>query len=439
MSTADETLTTRERKAGQRGESTRIGGRAPTGAPAKGKEPHHRLHPPEKSIAVWGPLIAVTVLAALLIMGVWRHVEATRAEQAFSEANSKVVVNVQTVHRNRKAFDLILPGNINANQATTLYARTNGFLGKWYVDIGDNVKKGQLLAEIETPDVEQQLRNAEGTLNQASSNFEIARVTAVRWQELYAKKVVSAQDNDTQQSAYQAAAAAQAAAEANVNLLKQQLSFNQIIAPFDGRITYRYLDVGALVSEGTGSGGTQIYGLQQTDPLLIYVYVPQTDAPLIHVGVTAKVLVRESPGRDYRAVVTRTAGAIDQASRTLLTELQIPNKDGTLYAGMYGEIQFSLLNNENAPVIVPANAYIFRTAGPQVVVVGADNKIHWQTIHVGRDYGTELEALEGLKDRDKVVVNPTDDLQEGMTVKPQDSSAGAGSENSQAGGSPAGR
>ena len=230
------------------------------------KEPHHRLHPPEKSIAVWGPLIAVTVLAALLIMGVWRHVEATRAEQAFCEANSKVVVNVQTVHRNRKAFDLILPGNINANQATTLYARTNGFLGKWYVDIGDNVKKGQLLAEIETPDVEQQLRNAEGTLNQASSNFEIARVTAVRWQELYARKVVSAQDNDTQQSAYQAAAAAQAAADANVNLLKQQLSFNQIIAPFDGRITYRYLDVGALVAKELDRGGPRYMACSRPTP-----------------------------------------------------------------------------------------------------------------------------------------------------------------------------
>ncbi len=130
----------------------------------------------------------------------------------------------------------------------------------------------------------------------------------------------------------------------------------------------------------------------------------------IHPGVTAKLLVREYPGRDFQATVTRTAGAIDPASRTLLTELQIPNKDGTLYAGMYGEIKFSLVDDANAPIIVPANAYIFRTAGPQVVVVGADGKVHWQTIQVGRDYGTEFEALSGLKDGDKVVMNPTDDL-----------------------------
>jgi RND family efflux transporter MFP subunit len=229
--------------------------------------------------------------------------------------------------------------------------------------------------------------------------------------------VVSAQDNDTQQSAYQTALAAEAAAQANVNLLRQQLNFNQITAPFDGRITYRYLDVGALVSEGSGTAGTRIYDLAQTNPLRIYVYVPQTDAPMIHEGLETKLLVREYPGRSFTAKVTRTAGAIDPVSRTLLTELEAPNKEGMLFAGMYGEIQFSLKDEGNGPIIVPANAYIFRTAGPQVVVVEADNKIHWQTIQVGRDYGTELEVMTGLKDGDRVVVNPTDDLQEGMAVK----------------------
>jgi RND family efflux transporter MFP subunit len=203
------------------------------------------------------------------------------------------------------------------------------------------------------------------------------------------------------------------------------LSFNQITAPFDGRITFRFLDIGALVAAGSGSSGTQIYSLQQTDPLLIYVYVPQTNAPLIHPGVTAKLLVREYPGRNFQATVTRTAGAIDPASRTLLTQLQIPNKDGALYAGMYGEIEFSLVDNGAAPVMVPANAYIFRTAGSQVVVVSGDNKIHWQTIQVGRDYGTELEAISGVNDGDKVVINPTDDLQEGMEVKAREVPAAA--------------
>jgi RND family efflux transporter MFP subunit len=233
------------------------------------------------------------------------------------------------------------------------------------------------------------------------------------------QKVVSSQDNDTQQSAYQTAAAAMAAAQANVNLLEQQLSFNQITAPFDGRITYRFLDIGALVTAGSASAGTQIYSLEQTDPLLIYVYVPQTNAPLIHAGLSAKLLVREYPGRDFQAIVTRTAGAIDPTSRTLLTELQIPNKDGTLYAGMYAEIKFSLVDNGIAPIMVPANAYIFRTAGPQVVVVRDDHRIHWQTLQIGRDYGTQMEVLSGLNEGEQVVTNPTDDLQEGMEVKTQ--------------------
>ena len=208
-----------------------------------------------------------------------------------------------------------------------------------------------------------------------------------------------------------------AAAQANVNLLEQQLSFNRIIAPFDGRITNRFLDVGALVS--SGGGGTQIYGLQQTDPLLIYVYVPQSNAPMIHVGGKASLIVREFPGRDFTATVTRTAGAIDPASRTLLTELQIPNKEGTLFAGMYAVIKFQLHDTGNSPLIVPANAYIFRTEGAQVVVVRG-NKIHWQTIQVGRDYGQTLEVTSGLNDGDKVVVNPTDDLVEGMQVTAQE-------------------
>jgi RND family efflux transporter MFP subunit len=279
-------------------------------------------------------------------------------------------------------------------------------------------------------------------LSQTKANFEIARVTAVRWQELYNQKVVSAQDNDQQQSSYQAAASAMAAAQANVNQLDQLVSFNQIVAPFAGTITYRYHDVGALITEGSGSTGTPIYDLAQTDPLLIYVYVPQTNAPTIHTGVTAKLLVREYPGRNFVATVTRTAGAIDPTSRTLLVELQIPNPDGTLFAGMYGEIEFTLQDAANAPVVVPANAFIFRTEGSQVVVV-RNGKIHWQTIEVGRDFGTELEALSGLADDDQVVENPSDDLEEGMQVKVQQAAAGstlpgAGIQQSQAAASPKG-
>jgi RND family efflux transporter MFP subunit len=421
-------------------------GKPAHGEPAAGEATrvapeHHRLHAPVRSVAVWGPLLAVTAVAAIVIIGVWRHVERTHAEEQFEQANAQTVVNVTAVHPNPDLVDLVLPGSIEANQATTLYARSNGFLGQWFVDIGDRVVKGQRLAVIETPDVDQQLRTAQGQLNQAKANFEQARVTAVRWQELYEQKVVSAQDNDTQQSSYLAAAGAQSAAQATVDQLEALVGFNQIIAPFDGVITYRYLDVGALVSAGSGNAGTAIYGLAQTDPLRIYVYVPQSNAPDIRVGATAKLLVREYPGREFIATVTRTAGAIDPNSRTLLTELQIPNKEGTLYAGMYGEIEFSLHSaGPKGPIVVPANAFIFRTAGPQVVVVRG-SKIHWQTIQVGRDYGTYLESLTGLQNGDQVVVNPSDELVEGMEVKTQPapveaSTAGTGTQASHTAASP---
>lgn len=397
---------------------------------------HHRLHPPVRRVAVWGPLIGVMILAALVILGVWHHVEANRSLNEYKQANAETVVNVTKAHRNAKAIDLVLPGNVEAFQQTTMYARTNGFLGKWFVDIGDHVTKGQRLAIIETPDLDQQLRNAQGTLNQAQANFELARATASRWQQLFERKVVSAQDNDTQQSGYQAAAASVSAAQATVNQLTESVGFNQIIAPFDGTITQRYLDVGALVSAGSGAAGTAIYDLAQTDPLRIYVYVPQNNAADIHVGDTARLLVREYPGRQFTATITRTAGAIDPISRTLLTELQIPNPAGTLYAGMYGEVGFSLKVSGDAPIMVPANAFMFRTEGPQVVVVRG-NKIHWQTIEVGRDFGTQLEALSGIEEGDQVVANPTDSLQEGMQVKtqpaPEDlTSAGTGSQASHA-------
>jgi RND family efflux transporter MFP subunit len=440
MKTGDDTTIAEEPKQREKGKPAP--GVAGHGEPTRVGPEHHRLHAPVRRVAVWGPLLAVTFIAAVVIGGVWRHVERTRAEEQFEQANAQTVVNVATVHPDDKAVDLVLPGSIEANQATTMYARSNGFLGQWFVDIGDHVVKGQRLAVIETPDVDQQLRTAQGQLNQAKANFELARVTAVRWQELYERKVVSAQDNDTQQGGYLAAAAAQSAAQATVNQLEQLVGFNQIVAPFDGVITYRHLDIGALVSAGSGSAGTAIYDLAQTDPLRIYVYVPQSNAPDIHVGAKANLLVREYPGREFVAIVTRTAGAIDPASRTLLTELQIPNKEGTLYAGMYGEIEFSLHGDENGtgPIVVPANAFIFRTEGPQVVVV-RENKIHWQTIQVGRDYGTYLESLTGLKDGDQVVVNPSDYLVEGMQVKTQpapveNSTAGTGTQASHTAGSP---
>jgi RND family efflux transporter MFP subunit len=272
----------------------------------------------------------------------------------------------------------------------------------WKVDIGDDVVQGQLLAEIETPELDQQVAQAKAT-------YEIAKVTAERWRNLIQKKVVSAQEYDQNEKAYEAAAA-------NYEQLQKLQGFKEIVAPFGGKISARFIDVGRLVTAGSGTTGTPLFGIVQSDPLRVYVYAPQENAPSIHQGLSAKIILQEFPGQQFDGTVTRTAGALDPASRTMQVEVQVPNHENKLYAGMYGEVKF-LLADENAPIVVPANAFLFRTEGPQVATVTKDNRIHWQNIRVGRDFGTQLEVLDGLAENSKVVMNPTDDLSEGVQVQ----------------------
>ena len=358
--------------------------------------------PPVRSVAVWGPIAAVTVLAFLVTIGVWRRVQERGQEKAFTKQAAQLEVNVVTAQRDRKPKELILPGTFQAFKETTIYPRSNGYVKSWKVDIGDNVKEGQLLAEIETPEVDQQLA-------QSKANYDIAKVTADRWRDLVAKKVVSAQENDEKQKAAEAA-------RANLEQLEKTQGFNQILAPFAGKISARNIDVGTLVTAGTGNAGTPLFSMVESDPLRVYVFAPQANALSIHEGLAAKILVQEFPGQDFDGAVTRTAGALDPASRTMQVEVQVPNREGRLYAGMYGQVKF-LLADENAPIAVPANAFLFRTEGPQVATVGDNNRIRWQSIKVGRDFGTQLEVLDGLAENTKVVMNPTDDLAEGIQVQ----------------------
>jgi len=364
--------------------------------------PHTPLHPPMRSVAVWGPIAAVTVLAILVILGTWRHVSQRNEQKDFVQRTTQIAVNVATANRDSKPKELILPGTIQAFTQTTIFPRSNGYVKSWKVDIGDNVQAGQLLAEISTPEVDQQLA-------QSRAQEEIAKVTADRWRDLVQKNVVSKQEYDQNEKAYEAA-------QANLQQLEKIQGFQQIVAPFAGKIAARNIDVGTLVTAGTGNSGTPLFSLVQSDPLRVYVFLPQANAAQVREGLTAKILLQEFPGREFDGTVTRTAGAIDPTSRTMQVEVQVPNHDGTLYAGMYGQVKF-LLPDDNAPIVVPANAFVFRAQGPQVVTVTGDNRIHWQKISVGRDFGTQMEVLDGLKENTKVVMNPTDDLDEGIEVE----------------------
>ena len=372
------------------------------GAQDRRVEPRTPLRPPMRSVAVWGPIAAVTVLAILVIIGVWHRIGQRHDQENFAQRTTQLEVNVATAQRDSKPKELILPGTFQAFNQTTIFPRSNGYVESWKVDIGDYVQAGQLLAEIATPEVDQQLA-------QARAQEEIAKLTADRWRDLLDKKVVSKQEYDQDEKAYEAA-------KANLQQLEKIQGFQQILAPFAGKIAARNIDVGTLVTAGTGNSGTPLFSLVQSDVLRVYVFAPQENAPSIHEGLAAKIVLQEYPGQEFDGKVTRTAGALDPQSRTMQVEVQVPNQQGKLYAGMYGQVKF-LLPDDNAPIVVPADAFVFRAQGPQVVTVTNDNRIHWQKISVGRDFGTQLEVLNGLKENTEVVMNPTDDLREGIEVQ----------------------
>ena len=378
-------------------------------------------------------VLGLVVLVGLLAVGVAPRLR-RNAELAAASTEVKtraLPVNVVTVRRAPVTTELLLPGNIQAFQDTLIYARTTGYLRRWLVQIGDRVQAGQLLAEVESPEVDQELRQAQANLAQARANLlqvqatlELARVSALRWKNLVQQHAVSQQDADVQQSTFEARKADVQAAQATINsnqanvqrLLELQ-GFERVVAPFAGVITARNAEVGALITAGGSPTSKELFRIAQIDPLRIYVSVPQTFVTVLQVGQHAGIVVRELPQQSFTGTVTRTANALDPASRTLLTEVQLPNPEGRLLPGMYVQVQFALAR-PNPPLLVPANAFIVRTDGPQVALVSAEHTVHYQKIEVGRDYGNEVEVTAGLEDNAVVVANPTDDIREGVVVQP---------------------
>lgn len=363
----------------------------------------------------WILPMGMLVPASVLFIGITGHVQQTRAQKDFQKNTSQTIVEFVRIKPRESVYELVLPGNLMAVHQTTLNARATGYIGRWLVDIGDSVKEGELLAEIVTPDLDQELTQAQHTLQQAQANYELTQVNAQRGDQLVRRGVISKEENDTDQANYRAAAATVKADKASVDRLAALEQFKRVVAPFSGTITSRQIDVGTLVTADSASSGTPLYTIAATNPLNVFVNVPQSDAPSIHVGLKVKLLVEEYPTRDFEATVVRTAGALDPNSRTLNTEMQIENDDGALFAGMYAQLKFALTSHAR-PNVIPANAFAFRKEGSQVALLTNDNKIHWQDVKVGRDFGTELEVLSGVKEHDAIVVNPTDDLTEGLTV-----------------------
>jgi RND family efflux transporter MFP subunit len=362
--------------------------------------------------------LALIAVALALVLAVWGIVSRLSARNTLErEAAAAAVATVATVKPSRgpASSNLVLPGSVQAYYEAPIYARTSGYLKIWHTDIGTSVKKGQLLAEIDTPEVDQQLRQAQADLATAQANYELARTTNERWQGLLATESVSQQDADQRAGDAAAKDAARQSATANLARLRDLESFKRVVAPFAGVVTERNTDVGALINAGQNPGSA-LFRVADTHRLRIYVSAPQAYAAAIQPGLAAALVFADRPAQRYSAAVTSTARALDAASRTLQVELQIDNPAGELLPGSYAQVHFTLSAGANT-LRVPVNTVLFRAQGLQVATLDHDHRVHLKSITQGRDFGTEIEVLTGVDADDILVVNPPDSISEGAPVR----------------------
>src|SRR6266581_547263 len=363
--------------------------------------------------------ILFVVVIGLVVVGAVTLFQRRAQYQALAkETETLAIPTVAVIHPATESAqeDLVLPGTMQAYVESPIYARTNGYLKRWYRDIGSRVRQGELLADIDTPEVDQQLSQARADLNTAKANAHLSEITATRFTELIKTDGVSKQEVDNANGDLEAKSAIVQSSEANVRRLEDLESFRHIYAPFSGVITRRSVDVGTLINAGNGGSSQQLFFLAQTDPIRVYVSMPETYAPSIHAGLGAFLELTQYPGQRFEGKVVRTAEAIDAATRTLLTEVDVPNHNGALLPGGYAQVHLQV-KVTGARLEVPVNALLFRSEGLRAVVVDPDHKLHLRQITVGRDYGTSLEVLQGLDVKDWIVLNPADSLEEGQQVR----------------------
>jgi RND family efflux transporter MFP subunit len=361
----------------------------------------------------------VFVVLAVIVVA-WSVVSAYNASaklKEVTEAQSFVTVATVSPEPLKGTVELILPGNLQANYEAPIYARTSGYLKRWLVDIGTPVKAGQLLGEIESPEVNSQLRQAQADLATAEANQKIANLTAERWRNLRSSDSVSKQEADEKISVAASNDAQVQAAHANVQRLRELTGFQKIAAPFDGVVTARNTDIGQLITAGNNTG-PELFRVADMRRLRLYVRVPQTYAAMMQPGLTAELMFPDRPGKLYTASLDSTSSAIDQATRTLLAQLSVENKSNELLPGAYAEVHFNLPEGAASQAFkLPANVLLFRGDGMQVATVGPNNQVVMKSVTIGRDYGSTIEVTQGLTVNDKVILSPPDSLVDGVTVR----------------------
>ena len=363
-------------------------------------------------------IVAIVVVILVVIAGVVPRLRAKAALKKETDKSAVPVVDVIQPKQGAPHQEIVLPGNIQAFTDAPIYARTNGYLRKWYVDIGARVKAGQLLAVIDTPEVDQQLLQARADLNTAEANTNLSQITWNRYEDLKNTDSVSKQDVDNANGDYAAKKATQASSAANVKRLEDTKAFQNIYAPFDGVITARETDIGQLIDQGSSSTQKELFHIAAIKTLRVYINVPQQYSIAAKPGLTADLTLGEYPGRRFQGTLVRTANAIDVASRTLLVEVDVNNATGELLPGAYTEVHLKL-PSDIPTFILPVSALIFRAQGLQVATVDSNNKTKLVAITLGRDFGSQVEVLSGLNGDDKVIVNPSDSVIDGEQVNPQ--------------------
>jgi RND family efflux transporter MFP subunit len=360
-----------------------------------------------------GVIIAALVIGGMLVL--IARVFHSSALAAESELHAKQYVTTVMPKAGGGGLPLTLPGTLQGVNEATVYARTNGYVVRWIKDIGSSVKRGELLAEIATPEIDQELSQAIAAQQQAASSESLAKSTAERWKSLREKDAVTQQDLDERQSTYIQAQANLASAQANTARLRNTQNFNKVIAPFDGVLTSRNIDVGDLIDAGNGGVGKALFTIAQIDPLRLYVFVPQVYAGQVKIGDEVTVRMAEHQGGEYKGAVARTSRAIDTVTRTMQVEIRIPNPNDALLAGAY--VQATLpIKQDGSALIVPTNVLLFRPDGPRVATVDAGGKVRLSTVKLGTDFGSSVAVLSGLKPDDRIVLNPADSLADGDVV-----------------------
>jgi RND family efflux transporter MFP subunit len=360
--------------------------------------------------------VALIAVATLLASGIWSRVKARKSLNTETAQVAISAVSVVSPKQTGPAQEIILPGNVQPFITSPIYSRTNGYLKKWYFDIGAHVKQGQLLAVIETPEVDQQLQQARSNLLTAQANLELAAITKTRYQGLLKSNAVSQQDVDNAVGAYNANKAMVEADKAAVEQFAALVSFEKIYAPFDGVITARNTDIGDLINSGSGGGvKTDLFHIAQPGKLRVYVNVPEEYSRGIKAGMTADLSLAEFPGRKFQGKLVRTANAINIATRTLLIEIDVDNPTGTLLTGSYAEVHLQVPTLAST-YLIPVNTLLFRSEGLHVGVV-KDGKVVLSAVTPGHDFGDQIEIVSGLKSDDQVIVNPPDSIVSGQEVQ----------------------